>query len=49
MSDAEAGSLFGLWSLGYGLLTLFAGALCDVIGIKPPRDPEQLEWVRHFR
>jgi MFS family permease len=34
MSDTEAGSLFGLWSLGYGLLTLFAGALCDVIGIK---------------
>lgn len=34
MSDQEAGTLFGVWSIGYGIFTFVAGAVCDVVGIK---------------
>lgn len=34
MSDIEAGNVFGIWASALGLLMLFAGPLCDVIGIR---------------
>lgn len=34
LSDIEAGSFIGFWSMGLTLTTIFVGAVCDAIGIK---------------